>query len=102
MRSVTASISGAVLSCLASKKYDIRHDAAMELSKIIGICFQNGEYERVTNIIVFLGEDYVRSMSENARKGGVMALAAATIPLSKGECQLWRLSYMVEIARSPT
>jgi vacuole morphology and inheritance protein 14 len=46
------------------------------------LVYQN-ELDRVRAILLLLSDDYVRSTSEDARKGGVVALAACAIGLKK-------------------
>ena len=87
-RTLNTSVNSAVLTCLASKKYNVRRDAALEISKILRSLIEQSMYERVNDIIVFLSEDYARSVSENARKGGIMALATATLSLSEQRSQI--------------
>ena len=82
-RSSQQSISAAVLVSLAHKRYERRRLAAMEIEKVVrGLVVQN-ELERVRAILLLLSDDYVRSTSEDARKGGVVALAACAIGLKK-------------------
>ena len=82
-RSSQQSISPAVLVSLAHKRYERRRLAAMEIEKVIrGLAYQ-GELDRVRAILLLLSDDYVRSTSEDARKGGVVGLAACAIGLKK-------------------
>jgi hypothetical protein len=84
-RSSQQSISAAVLVSLAHKRYERRRLAAMEIEKVVRSLVQQGEdqLERVRAILLLLSDDYVRSTSEDARKGGVVALAASAIGLKK-------------------
>jgi hypothetical protein len=84
-RSSQQSISAAVLVSLAHKRYERRRLAAMEIEKVVRSLVQQGEdqLERVRAILLLLSDDYVRSTSEDARKGGVVALAACAIGLKK-------------------
>ena len=45
------------------------------------------ELDRVRAILLLLSDDYVRSTNEDARKGGVVALAACAIGLKKANDQ---------------
>eukprot|EP00550_Attheya_septentrionalis_P013612 CAMPEP_0198306870 /NCGR_PEP_ID=MMETSP1449-20131203/58638_1 /TAXON_ID=420275 /ORGANISM="Attheya septentrionalis, Strain CCMP2084" /LENGTH=530 /DNA_ID=CAMNT_0044009431 /DNA_START=30 /DNA_END=1618 /DNA_ORIENTATION=+ len=88
-RSFQQSISAAVLVSLAHKRYERRRLAAMEIEKVVRSLVQQqhqnqGELERVRAILLLLSDDYVRSTNEDARKGGVVALAACAIGLKKG------------------
>ncbi|KAG7357362.1 vacuolar protein 14-like protein [Nitzschia inconspicua] len=82
-RSSQQSISAAVLVSLAHKRYERRRLAAMEIEKVVRSLVQQDELERVRAILLLLSDDYVRSTSEDARKGGVVALAASAIGLKK-------------------
>ena len=82
-RSSQQSISAAVLVSLAHKRYERRRLAAMEIEKVVRSLVQQHELERVRAILLLLSDDYVRSTSEDARKGGVVALAACAIGLKK-------------------
>jgi hypothetical protein len=82
-RSSQQSISPAVLVSLAHKRYERRRLAAMEIEKVIRSLVHQGELERVRAILLLLSDDYVRSTSEDARKGGVVGLAAGAIGLKK-------------------
>lgn len=83
-RSSQQSVSAAVLVSLAHKRYERRRLAAMEIEKVVRSLVQQKELERVRAILLLLSDDYVRSTSEDARKGGVVALAACAIGLKKG------------------
>lgn len=88
-RSSQQSISASVLASLAHKRYERRRLAAMEIEKVIrGLVVlhqqtQKNELDRVRAILLLLSDDYVRSTNEDARKGGVVALAACAIGLKK-------------------
>lgn len=82
-RSSQQSISPAVLVSLAHKRYERRRLAAMEIEKVVRSLAQQNEWERVRAILLLLSDDYVRSTSEDARKGGVVALAASAIGIKK-------------------
>ena len=55
----------------------------MEIEKVIRGLVVKEDYERVRAILLLLSDDYVRSTNEDARKGGVVALAACAIGLKK-------------------
>jgi Vacuolar 14 Fab1-binding region len=90
-RSSQQSISAAVLVSLAHKRYERRRLAAMEIEKVVRslVVLQHqtkqakNELDRVRAILLVLSDDYVRSTNEDARKGGVVALAACAIGLKK-------------------
>lgn len=86
-RSSQQSISAAVLVSLAHKRYERRRLGAMEIEKVVRSLVLQGELERVRAILLLLSDDYVRSTSEDARKGGVVALAACAIGLKKANDQ---------------
>jgi hypothetical protein len=89
-RSSQQSISPAVLVSLAHKRYERRRLAAMEIEKVVRSLALQQEWERVRAILLLLSDDYVRSTSEDARKGGVVALAACAIGIKKkasDDCQ---------------
>ena len=83
-RSFQNAISAAILVSLAHKRYERRRLAAMEIEKIVRSLVSQNDFERVRAIILLLSDDYVRSSNEDARKGGVVALAASAIGLKKG------------------
>ena len=92
-RSSQQSISASILMGLAHKKYERRRLAAMEMEKIVrGLIHsataatadplqQQQYWERIRAILLLLSDDYVRSTNEDARKGGVVGLAACAIAL---------------------
>jgi hypothetical protein len=82
-RSSQQSISAAVLVSLAHKRYERRRLGAMEIEKMVRSLVHQNELDRVRAILLLLSDDYVRSTSEDARKGGVVALAACAIGLKK-------------------
>ena len=82
-RSSQQSISAAVLVSLAHKRYERRRLAAMEIEKVVRSLVSQNEFERVRAILLLLSDDYVRSTGEDARKGGVVALAASAIGLKR-------------------
>mmetsp|Transcript_8313 Transcript_8313/g.12314 ORF Transcript_8313/g.12314 Transcript_8313/m.12314 type:complete len:1668 (+) Transcript_8313:74-5077(+) len=84
-RSFQQSISAAVLVSLAHKRYERRRLAAMEIEKVVRSLVQQNELDRVRAILLLLSDDYVRSANEDARKGGVVALAACAIGLKKAD-----------------
>ena len=81
-RSFQQSVSAAVQVSLAHKRYEKRRLAAMEIEKVVRSLVY-GELDRVRAILLLLSDDYVRSTNEDARKGGVVALAACAIGLKK-------------------
>jgi hypothetical protein len=76
-------ISAAVLVSLAHKRYERRRLAAMEIEKVVRGLVSTEDYGRVRAVLLLLSDDYVRSTNEDARKGGVVALAACAIGLKK-------------------
>jgi hypothetical protein len=81
-RSSQQSISAAVLVSLAHKRYERRRLAAMEIEKVVRSLVQQNEIHRIRAILLLLSDDYVRSTNEDARKGGVLALAACALGLN--------------------
>lgn len=84
-RSSQQSISAAVLVSLAHKRYERRRLAALEIEKVVRSLVQQEEIGRVRAILLLLSDDYVRSSNEDARKGGVVALAACAIGLKRAQ-----------------
>lgn len=84
-RSFQQSISAAVLVSLAHKRYERRRLGAMEIEKIVRSLAQQSDFDRIRAILLLLSDDYVRSSNEDARKGGVVALAACAIGLKKAD-----------------
>jgi Vacuolar 14 Fab1-binding region len=112
-RSSQQSISASVLVSLAHKRYERRRLAAMEIEKVVRSLVVQHQHqsiknqqqvsvakknnylltspvgdmalERIRAILLLLSDDYVRSTSEDARKGGVVALAACAIGLKKAD-----------------
>ena len=82
-RSLQQSISAAVLVSLAHKRYERRRLAAMDIEKVVRNLVYSRDLERVSAMLLLLSDDYVRSTNEDARKGGVVALAACAIGLKK-------------------
>ena len=82
-RAFQQSVSAAVLVSLAHKRYERRRLAAMEIEKVVRTLVQSRELDRVKGILLLLSDDYVRSTNEDARKGGVVAMAACAIGLKK-------------------
>ena len=82
-----STIDGSVFICLSSKKYGIRQEAAVECQKAVKIQLDSKInppaliLHRIHHIVSFLSAEFVSSENENARKGGVMALASITIEL---------------------
>lgn len=76
-------ISAAVLVSLAHKRYERRRLAAMEIEKVVRSLVSAEDYTSVRAVLLLLSDDYVRSTNEDARKGGVVALAACAIGLKK-------------------
>jgi hypothetical protein len=91
-RSSQQSLSAAVLVSLAHKRYERRRLAAMEIEKVVRSLVHQDELDRVRAILLLLADDYVRSTSEDARKGGVVALAACAIGLKKATQESPKLS----------
>ncbi len=82
-RSIQQSISAAVLVSLAHKRYERRKLAAIEIEKVVRNLVYARDLDRVTAMLLLLSDDYVRSTNEDARKGGVVAMAACAIGLKK-------------------
>ena len=91
-RSSQQSLSAAVLVSLAHKRYERRRLSAMEIEKVVRSLVQRNEFDRVRAILLLLSDDYVRSTNEDARKGGVVALAACAIGLKKANESLPEVS----------
>ena len=55
------------------------------IEKIVRSLAQQNDFDRIRAILLLLSDDYVRSSNEDARKGGVVALAACAIGLKKAD-----------------
>ena len=86
-RSFQQSISAAILVSLAHKRYERRRLGAIEIEKIVRSLAspQVQDYDRIKAILLLLSDDYIRSSNEDARKGGVVALASCGIGMNKAD-----------------
>ncbi|KAG0226910.1 hypothetical protein BGW41_004018 [Actinomortierella wolfii] len=66
---------------LSDKLYDKRKSAALEVERIVREYVINNETTRIRLIIDMLVQDFVYSVSPNARNGGLIGLAATSISL---------------------
>ncbi|KAF9969664.1 hypothetical protein BGZ73_007910, partial [Actinomortierella ambigua] len=66
---------------LSDKLYDKRKSAALEVERIVREYVINNETTRIRLIIDVLVQDFVYSVSANARNGGLIGLAATSISL---------------------
>ncbi|KAF9168300.1 hypothetical protein DFQ26_009519 [Actinomortierella ambigua] len=66
---------------LSDKLYDKRKSAALEVERIVREYVINNETTRIRLIIDVLVQDFVYSVSPNARNGGLIGLAATSISL---------------------
>jgi hypothetical protein len=93
-RSFHQSTPASVLVNLSHKRYERRRLAAMEVEKVVrNLVVPNNSntspseenMDRARAILLMLSEDYIKSTNEDARKGGVVALAACAIAFKKGQ-----------------
>ena len=85
MRSSRQAVSASVLVGLSHKRYERRRLAAMDIEKTIRGLVQVNDLDRVRAILLLLSDNFVRSSSQDARKGGAVALAACAIGLKKAD-----------------
>ncbi|KAF9915942.1 PtdIns(3,5)P(2) sythesis regulation factor [Lobosporangium transversale] len=69
---------------LSDKLYDKRKSAALEVEKNIHGYIYHDQKDKIAKTISALVEDFVYSLSPNARNGGLIGLAAASISLGNG------------------
>lgn len=74
-------VSPAVLVSLAHKKHERRTIASIEIQTVVKDLVNAREFDRVKGVILLLTDDYIRSTNEDARKGGVIAMASCAIAL---------------------
>ena len=74
-------VSPAVLVSLAHKKHERRTIASIEIQTVVKDLVIAREFDRVKGVILLLTDDYIRSTNEDARKGGVIAMASCAIAL---------------------
>ena len=70
-----------ILRGLGDRSYDKRKAAALEITTVIKSLSENGEKDRISNVINLLAQDFARSRNVHYRKGGLIGLAAAAIGL---------------------
>lgn len=71
----------AILRGIGDRSYDKRKAAAVEVTSLIKSLQENGEVERISNVILLLAQDFTRSRNTNHRKGGLIGIAACAIGL---------------------
>jgi vacuole morphology and inheritance protein 14 len=71
----------AILRGIGDRSYDKRKAAALEVTSLIKSLQENGEMDRISNVINLLAQEFARSRNINHRKGGLIGLAASAIGL---------------------
>jgi vacuole morphology and inheritance protein 14 len=74
-------ISQATVRNLNDKLYDKRKLGAVEIEQQIKELNKQQDNEKIMEILVHLGDSFIRSTSVSSRKGGLIALAAAALGL---------------------
>jgi vacuole morphology and inheritance protein 14 len=75
-------LSASVLRNLADKLYEKRKIAALEVEGVVKSYTVAQDHEKISSLISFLIDDFAMSPQANHRKGGLLALAAATVGLA--------------------
>jgi len=75
-------LSASVLRNLADKLYEKRKIAALEIEGVVKSYTAAQDHEKISSLISFLIDDFAMSPQANHRKGGLLALAAATVGLA--------------------
>jgi vacuole morphology and inheritance protein 14 len=75
-------LSASVLRNLADKLYEKRKIAALEIEGVVKSYTAAQDHEKISSLISFLIDDFAMSPQANYRKGGLLALAAATVGLA--------------------
>ncbi|XP_019562748.3 protein VAC14 homolog [Aedes albopictus] len=83
MENAYAPISEACVKALSDKTYEKRKIAATEIEKMVADFNAKKSYGQIRRIIEVLSKDFVTSNDSNKKKGGLIALAAASIALGK-------------------
>ncbi|XP_062552175.1 protein VAC14 homolog [Armigeres subalbatus] len=83
MENAYAPISEACVKALSDKTYEKRKIAATEIEKMVADFNAKKSYAQIRRIIEVLSKDFVTSNDSNKKKGGLIALAAASIALGK-------------------
>lgn len=68
---------------LSDRLYEKRKGAALEIEKLVRDLAQNKNFDDVEKIIKVLSKEFVSSSNPNAKRGGVIGLAATAIGLGK-------------------
>lgn len=67
---------------LGDRSYDKRKTAALEVTSLIKSLQENGDKERIRNVVNLLAGEFSRSRNVHHRKGGLIGLAASAIGLA--------------------
>ncbi|KAJ1524324.1 hypothetical protein ONE63_010831 [Megalurothrips usitatus] len=82
-----APLSSACVRALNDKIYDKRKAAALEIEKMVKDFVTRNRTQELRQLMKVLGQDFAGSQNPNARKGGLIGLAATAIALGKDTCQ---------------
>jgi vacuole morphology and inheritance protein 14 len=66
---------------LGDRSYDKRKAAALEVTALMKTLQENGEADKIVNVIGLLAQEFSRSRNVHHRKGGLIGLAACAIGL---------------------
>lgn len=78
---IESPLSPAILRGLGDRSYDKRKNAALEVTAIVKTLQDSGEKDRVSNVVIILSQEFIRSRNANHRKGGLIGIAASAIGL---------------------
>lgn len=71
-----------ILRNLSDRTYDKRKSAALEVQKIVENYVHNNKKNRIPEVLKLLANEFTSSPNDNSRKGGLIALAAASVGLT--------------------
>ena len=78
-------LSPAVTKNIADKLYDKRKIAALEVEQLVKRLAQAGHTEAITALVDLITTNYSTSSQVNARKGGLLCLAATAVGLADAD-----------------
>lgn len=78
-------LSPAVTKNIADKLYDKRKIAALEVEQLVKRLAGQGNTEAITDLVDLLNASYSTSSQVNARKGGLLCLAATAVGLADAD-----------------
>ncbi|PVZ98827.1 hypothetical protein BB558_005163 [Smittium angustum] len=66
---------------LSEKLYDKRKVSALQLESLVKELISEGNIESISNILTELSDEFIKSLKESSRSGGVMGIATCAIAL---------------------